>query len=126
MDLNDLIRDYVKARDLKKEMADRHKAEIAPINDVLDQIESVILNFLNESGQESAATKSGTAYITKRESFTVEDPAAFREFVEGLGDTTFFESRASKEAVTAYLQETGELPPGLKYSAMVTVGVRRS
>lgn len=126
MKIDDLVMNYIKVRDLKKEMQDRHKEELAPLNNALDSIEGVLMKFFQDTGQTSAQTTFGTAYTSKRESFTIVDPVMFRGFAAASNDMSFFEARASKERVSAFLAETGELPPGVKYSAEVTIGVRRS
>lgn len=126
MDLLEAISTYVKVRDKKKELQDQHKNELAPLNQALDGLEAVILQFFNESGQNSAQTDAGTAYTTTRESYTVEDPVMFRGWVHEQDDLSFFEARASKEKVSSWFKETGELPPGIKYSADITIGVRRA
>lgn len=126
MQISEIVSNYVAVRDKKKEMQDRHKAELAPLNEVLDGLESVMLKYMQEQGVNSIAVDGGTAYQSKRTSFTVEDPVLFREWVTQQGDLTYFESRASKSMVEAYLESTGELPAGLKYSADLTVNFRRS
>lgn len=126
MKLSELIEKYVELRDRKKAIQERHKQELAPYNEGLDGIESAILNHFDTVGVNSAASDFGTAYRSVRESFTVEDPILFREWVMEQGDLAYFESRASKEAVKQYLDATGALPPGIKYSAEAVIGVRRS
>ena len=126
MNLSELIGKYVDLRDRKKAIQERHKQELAPYNEGLDGIESAILNYFNEVGVNSAASDFGTAYRSMRESFTVEDPILFREWVQEQGDLAYFENRASKEAVKQHLEATGALPPGIKYNAESTIGVRRS
>lgn len=126
MQISEIVSNYVAVRDKKKEMQDRHKAELAPLNEVLDGLESVMLKYMQEQGVNSIAVDGGTAYQSKRTSFTVEDPVLFREWVTQQGDLNYFESRASKSMVESYLESTGELPAGLKYSADLTVNFRRS
>lgn len=126
MQISEIVSNYVAVRDKKKEMQDRHKAELAPLNEVLDGLESVMLKYMQEQGVNSIAVDGGTAYQSKRTSFTVEDPVLFREWVSQQGDLNYFESRASKSMVESYLESTGELPAGLKYSADLTVNFRRS
>ena len=126
MQISEIVSNYVAVRDKKKEMQDRHKAELAPLNEVLGGLEGVMLKYMQEQGVNSIAVDGGTAYQSKRTSFSVEDPVLFREWVTQQGDLTYFESRASKSMVEAYLESTGELPAGLKYSADLTVNFRRS
>lgn len=126
MNINDLIGYYIKLRDEKKAMQDRHKIELAPTNKLMEEVESVLLQHFASSGANSVNTDAGTAYKSLRESFTVEDPILFRTWVRETGELEFFEARASKEAVKQYLESTGELPPGLKYNAEQVVGFRRA
>jgi hypothetical protein len=126
MHINEIVEKYVATRDKKKALQESHKLELAPYNEILDGLEAVMLRYMQEQNINSIATNGGTAYQSARTSFTVEDPVLFREWVAQQGDLTFFESRASKAAVEAYLEATGAIPDGLKYTADVTVNFRRS
>lgn len=126
MQISEIVAKYIALRDQKKALQEKHKAELAPLTEVMDGLEGVMLQYMDEQGVTSIAVGDGTAYRSTRTSYTVADPVEFREWVAQQGDLSFFEARASKSAVEAYLEATGEVPPGLKFSADVTVNFRRS
>jgi hypothetical protein len=126
MPMNVLIDTYVKARDRKKEVEDRHKEELRPIQKLMDTLSQRILNEFNELGMDSAKTDAGTAYRLIQTSATVADRDSFMRFVQQESAWDFLESRVSKKAVEEYVDLNGEVPPGVNVSRRVTVGIRRS
>lgn len=120
-----LVEGYRALRDRKAEIEARHKAELKPINDVMSQIESRLLTMFTEAGLSSVKTAHGTAYTSTSIKYTVEDPAALREFVETNNMPELLETRISKSAVDQYLEAGGSLPPGVKVSQHLSVNVRK-
>ena len=57
---------------------------------------------------------------------TPDARAAVKAVIMDSGAFAFIESRASKTAVEAYLEETKNLPPGLNRRVEATVNVRAS
>ena len=125
-DVAELVAGYVKLRDKKKAMDDAHKAKIASLVDVMDQIEARLRQHLNDTNAESIRTDAGTAYSSVKTSVRVVDSEVFRAFVEDHGAWAMLDARANKTAVDAYLDEHGELPPGLDVTRIRTVNIRRS
>jgi len=137
---------YLKLRggadDLKKQLS----AKMAPINKAMDMIENHFLAKMNEMGVENLKNANGTPYKTIAVSVSVADNEAFVSYVllNSLGDLplneetkhkiveamknngafALIESRASKSAVEAQLEATGELPPGLNRRVEVKVNVK--
>jgi hypothetical protein len=120
-----LVEKYRQLRDKKKEVEDRHKTELAPFKQAMEQIETMLLSGLNQLNANSVQTPAGTAYRTTRTSYGVEDPAAFRAWVEAQNKPEFYENRVSKEALEAYVAAGNPLPPGLKVSSVTTVNIRK-
>lgn len=120
-----LVEKYRAVRDRKNEIAERHKAELAPINEAMSAIESRLLSMFTEAGLSSVKTAHGTAYTSTSIKYTVEDPAALREFVESNNMPELLETRISKSAVDQYLEAGGSLPPGVKVSQHLSVNIRK-
>lgn len=125
IDWNLRTEQYVKLRDKKKELKDRHTEELAPINEALDKLEALFLRELNASKQDSAKAGSGTVYKTVKKTASLEDPAQFRSYVIGGELWDLADMRANVGAVEDFIKEHGQLPPGVKYSEIEEVGVRR-
>lgn len=126
MQLDELIRKYLKIRDAKAEREAAHKEDMKRFTSALTKIEQLLLKEFNETGQDSAKTKSGTAYRSTRTSAKVADRDSFLAFVRDTEGWDFLESRVNKTAVEAFMEENGELPPGVDVSRAVTINIRRS
>lgn len=125
-EISDLVRSYVQLRDKKKDLEQSHKARVARLTELMDQIEARLRQHFNETGAESVRTEEGTAYSSTKMSVRVADAEAFRAFVETHNAWAMMDARANKSAVETYLDEHGELPPGLDVSRIQTVNIRRS
>lgn len=120
-----LVASYRNVRERKDEIAKRHEQELAPVNEALRAIEARLLAMFTEAGLSNVKTAHGTAYTSTRRSYTVEDPSALRDFIEGNNLPELLETRVSKSAVDQYLEAGNALPPGIKVSQQVTINVRK-
>lgn len=119
------VSDYIMIRDTKALIAERHKAEMERVNKALAKIERLLSDVLNEQGVEAMRTTSGMVHRSIKTSTTVEDREAYMAFVRENEAWNFLESKANKTAVEEYLEEHGELPPGVRVSRFVTVRIVR-
>lgn len=126
MKLEELIDKYIKLRDLVSDMEAEHKAKIARAKSAMEKIETQLLNTLNETGQESARTKAGTAFKSISTSARVVDRDAYISFVREGGYWSMLESRISKKSAEEWLNTTGSPPPGVDITRRYTVNIRRS
>src|SRR5262245_34315508 len=53
------INQYVQVRDKKKEIEARHKEELKPYNDIIEKLETVLLDEFNRVGANSVKTDAG-------------------------------------------------------------------
>jgi dynactin complex subunit len=136
-DLDTRVSQYVKLRDKIKELDDKHKEAMAPMRDMLEQLNSVILQMLKTAGVESARTNSGTAYVSEKRSASIADADAFWSFVVATGDWDLIDRRANVTAVYDFIQKQAEAaktdpnvvvgpPPGVNFATRNVVGVRRA
>ena len=124
--INTRIDQYVKLRDLIKEQDDAHKKKMEPYRNALEQLNSVMLNHLNQIGGDSVKSEAGTVYRTTKRSASLEDADQFMRHVIGGEHWELLERKANVTAVQAYVDENGVLPPGVKWTSTQVVGVRRS
>lgn len=120
------VTQYVKLRDKIREKEEAHKAEMKPFKDALEQLNGMLLDMLMKTGQDSAKTAAGTAYRKTKRSATIADGDAFRRHVIGTQDYDLIDWRANVKAVEAWVNENHEPPPGINYTTVFDVGVRRS
>ena len=116
---------YVKLRDAKTALANKHKEQLAPIEASLAKIEAALLQTLDGQGAQSIKTSEGTVYKTKRTSVTAAEWDTFLAWVQGNQLWNFLERRVSKSAVEEYRTEHNDIPPGVSIREEVTVNIRR-
>jgi hypothetical protein len=121
-----LVTKYIAARDMKSKMDNAHKAKMEPLIAAMDKTEAAILDFFNAHGMDSAKCEAGTAYKAVRTSATVADMDAFLGFVRERDAWHFLEKRVAKTQVDEYVQAHKDLPPGISYSSMAVINVRRA
>ncbi len=125
-ELDKLIDRYIKLRDHKKALEAKHKAELAPFVQLMDEVEGVLLTYMQQAGVNSVNTPGGTAYQSVRLSATIKDGSAFRSYVLSNHAFDLVDWRANANAVFDYVNEHGGAPPpGVQPSSRVTVNFRR-
>lgn len=90
-----------------------------------EKIDVEFLRRFNEQGLQNVKTKHGTPHIIRRESYTVADKDTFMSWVKTNNALDFLEVRAAKHMVEAYKEQHEEIPPGINYSAKLTIGVTK-
>lgn len=124
--INELVEKYITIRDTKAQIVADQKVAMDRINNALKRIEERLLDEMNKLGTESMRTTAGTCYRTITTSAKVEDREAFIAFVRDNNAWEFLDSRANKTAVSEFLDEHKELPPGVSVARVATVNIRRS
>lgn len=120
------VEQYILLRDKIKAIQERHKAELAPLNDALFKVNGMLLNHLNEIGSDSITVKGvGTAYKKTTSSATLADAAEFRRHVIGTESWELVDMKANAPKVAEYIAEHGDVPPGVNFTTRTDVGVRR-
>ena len=123
-DISIRVLQFRKIRDKIKEIEERHKAELAPLQEVKERLSGVLDAFLIKTGQESAKTKDGTFFHSTRFTATVSDPGAFMHHVIDNQDWDLIERRASATAVKGFVEKKNHLPPGVNLNTITSVSVR--
>jgi len=122
----DMITSYIKLRDTKKELVEKHKKELAPYNKALEEVGDYLLDYLKRQNLQSVATKEATAFLRRERSATVADMQAFREHVIANRDFDIADFRAKVDGVEDYVKShDGQLPPGVNFSTTIVVSVQR-
>lgn len=123
--INEVVRGYIALRDKKNEIKKRHAEELRPINEKMEVIEGWLQRDLMERGVQSEKTDSGTAYLSTVATATVKDRDEYLKFVKEKEMWDLIENRVSKSVVSDYLEETGEIIPGVNYEKTQVVRIRR-
>lgn len=125
-DMGKRVKQAIDLRDKIKAIQKRQKEELKPYLEVQEQLEMLILSWLNATNSKNVATEHGTAYITTRNSATVGDMEAFWNFVKEKGLFDLVDKRANAPAVAEFIEANGHAPPGVNFRQMQDVNVRRS
>jgi hypothetical protein len=125
VDIADLAAKFVRLRDKVKEIEKKHEEELKPFREARQQLEGIFATALDAANVQSMKTTGGTISATIRNSATVEDMDAFRSFVVNMGEWDLADLRANAPAVKSWSEENKQLPPGLKFTQMRAISVRR-
>lgn len=130
-DINKLTADqvvgiYIKTRDAKKALEAEQKLALKPYEDALAKLESRALAILSEQGADSLKTKYGTCYQAVRRSVRTSDKEAFMDYVKDHEAFDLLDVRPNKTAVEDFVNEHGDLPPGISSETMLAVNFRRA
>lgn len=120
----ELIAYYVSIRDAKEKAAEAFKKETERMNAALAKLEGILQDKLDELGLESFNSAAGTAYTKMRNSCTVNDRETFYEWCVDNDELGAMDIKANAKAVRELLNEGVEVP-GVKFTSMKTIGVRR-
>jgi len=118
---------YITLRDKKEAANAEFKKSMEKVNAAMEKLEGKMLQHLQETEGESIRTKYGTVYRNTQHSATVKDRDAFLKWIEDTGNTEAMDVRANKTFIKEFAENTGgDIPPGINFSQIHTVGVRRS
>lgn len=116
---------YMKLRRKKEALENQVKEDLADIKAKMTKLESWLMQKADEDGVTSFKTAAGTAFVTTTDFANVADWDAVLTFIKNNEAFDMLEKRVSKTAVRAYMDETGEVPPGITYGSKVGINVRK-
>jgi hypothetical protein len=125
IDIEKRVEQYVALRDKIKALDDAHKTKLEPFRDALETLNGMLLAHLGTINADSVSTGAGTVYRTAKKSASLQDAEAFMAYVKTSNNWDLLDRKANAKAVEDYVTQHGSLPPGVKYSVMHVVGVRR-
>lgn len=116
---------YRKLRDLKKDMQDRHKEELQPLDEKMEKLENHLHQQLLATGVDSMKTPHGTAYLSRTASVKVEDWECALDFIKANDLWHMLEKRLAKSAVEEFVAGQNQNLPGTEISYIQKVNVRK-
>lgn len=116
---------YMKLRRKKEAVENQVKEELADIKAKMTKLEAWLMQKADEDGVTSFKTAAGTAFVTTTDFANVADWDAVLTFIREQEAFDMLEKRVSKTAVRAYMDETGEVPPGITYGSKLGINVRK-
>ena len=121
-----VIQKFVETRDKIAEIEKECKARVADLKAMQDKRAEWLKGQMDALGVESLKAAHGTCFVDWKDSATVADWDAFREWVIVNEEWEFFERRVSKTAVKQRLDEGEITPPGVNYTKVKDVKIRRA
>jgi hypothetical protein len=118
------VAQYVQLRDYKKAANDEFKKGMKRVEDAIAKLEGEFLSQLIEQDVKSISTDAGTFYKRTRESCSVKDRDAFFRWVIENRELECMDIRANTKLVKEQMEKGVEVP-GVNYSQIVQVGIRR-
>lgn len=121
-----MISSYLKLRDEKAKVEQRHKAEIAKYTEAMQLIESFLKDYLQKQNLQNVSSAEATAFLKRSRKATIADGGVFREFIIENSNFELADFRPRVEAVEEYVSEhNGHPPPGVNFSTAITLQVQR-
>lgn len=121
MDVDKLIAACIKLKDKKQELADKHREELAPYNEKINQIEAAIQEKLTTDKLKSLKTEAGTAYLSEYVTYKIDNLNEVWQYAKDNNIPDLFERRVNKTVA----KEHGEVP-GTERSSIYRLNIRRS
>lgn len=123
----DLIAEYIWLRSNKEAEEEKFKEWLAKSYvERMNEIEGLLLAKLNADNSDSISVRGvGNVHRKVKTSVTIADMREFRRHVIGSEEWELVDWRANKTVVGEMVEKNEPLPPGVNYSAMYTVGVRK-
>lgn len=125
--VDQVVERYIQNRDLLDKLKKEYETKCEKVKDQQEKLTTFLMGKLNENGVDSFKTAHGTCFVDWKDSATVADREAFFGWIEADFEDRkqFLENRVSKTAVKALLDDGETLPPGINYTKIKDLKVRR-
>lgn len=121
-----LVGIYRQLRDQKAEIATKAKEAAAEVQGKMDRIEAALLKLFQTQGVDSMRTSEGTAYRQEKTFASVADWDALLAYIREKEAFELLTRGVSKDAVLAFKEEHGDIPPGVNLRNEFVINVRAS
>lgn len=114
MDVDKMVRVYIKMRDAKEALVAKHKEELKVIEDQMAVIETEFKKMSLENKVSSFKTNHGTATIVENLKASCSDWEIFGEFIRENDPLMFLDKRVKLAGIKDFMDaHEGALPPGV-------------
>jgi hypothetical protein len=126
IDINKLVKVFVKIRDHRKILSDAFDAEDRKLQDQMDKVKSALLQHCKDTGLDSGRTDSGTFYRTVRSRFTTNNWEEMNQFILEHQAPDLLEKRIHQGNMKQFLEDNPDLrPKGLNVDSEYAITVRK-
>lgn len=120
-----IITKYLELREAVDRINAEAKTKKAELETAMSGIESYLMKLAIDTGQTNFGSADGTAFVTTETHCGVENFDYVLGFVKETGLWGMLTKGVSKTVVKEYLDEHGQLPPGIKWSAHKVIQIRK-
>ncbi len=122
-----VIAAYIKTRDEIDQKKKEFEASLKPEKDLQEKRETYLAGLLTKDGVNTMSADSGSVFFKRAESVTVQDWDKVWEFIQTNERFDLLTHAVNKTAVLDEMGDEREQapPPGVKYTAIKKVHVRR-
>lgn len=120
-----VIAAYVKLRDKKHAAQATFNKYVSELDAKMDRLEAWLLENMDKMGASQFKADAGVAYVQVKTKASCSDWPLLWNHLKENGRFDLLEKRLSSKTVGQYLEETGELPPGVNVSRERSVVVRK-
>lgn len=124
--MSDYVEKYLELRNLKKQMDDEHKTRVEKVSKLMGALESKFMDHFNETGSTQLKAGGGTVFVKTTDYAAVREWDELLDFIREHDRYEFLEKRVAKTAVSEYIKEYNEVPPGVNYGTKMSINVRKS
>lgn len=126
IDINKLVKVFIKMRDRKAALAAAYKEEDDKIQSQMDTVRHALLGYCKDNNVESVRTESGMFYRTVRSKYWTSDWEQMGNFILEHKCPDLLEKRIHQGNMMSFLQENPTLRPvGLNIDSEYTITVKK-
>ena len=103
----------------------KQKEDVKVYTDAMDKVEGRVQEFFTQTGQTSAPTAAGTAYLSTTYRASIADKQAFKSFVIGQSRWDLLDWKANVTATKDFAKEMKAPPAGVNLTSITKVNIRR-
>jgi hypothetical protein len=122
----EMTKRYLQLRLRIKQIEDKHKQELMPYLDMKFQLETALLDHLNQTGLDSTKCKDGTAFKSTVTQVAVKDWPSTLSYIRKHKFWDLLEARVSKTAAIETVADTARPIPGVEITQATVLRVRTS
>lgn len=117
---------YINNRNWLADRKTEYEASIAEVENTQTELETEMQKRLNAADATSFRTKGGTIVASDRITYSVEDRAAFGNFIIESGAWEATQLRPAKDFIEDFIRENGgQLPAGVAAYTKKTISVKK-
>jgi hypothetical protein len=126
IDINKLVKIFIKMRDRKAALAAAYKEEDDKLQSQMDTVKHALLGYCKDNGVESVRTEAGMFYRTVRSKYWTSDWDQMGKFILEHACPDLLEKRIHQGNMAAFLEENPTLrPAGLNIDSEYTITVKK-